>query len=219
MKKLLFAALLLCVPTLIWAQQPGVPFNGLITDPSGKGVKAKITVKHGSRYTVSDKGGKFGLTNVASSDTLVIRVKSNTVEIPVAGRGSMKIVWVPENLSVGEDQGLVDCGFGYIKRREYTSSSSGISGEVMRQRGYNDLQAAILAMVPSLQLVNGAIVIRGVGSINSANGALLIYDGSPISSLGNIPINDVESVEVQKGANMYGIRGANGVIIIRSRKK
>lgn len=219
MKKRLIAALLICIPTLLAAQKPDIPFNGMITDLSGKGVKAKITVKHSSKYTNSDKGGKFGLTNIAPTDTLEIRVKSDQVMIPVAGRRSMKIVWAPENPSVGEDQELVDCGFSYTKRREYTSSSSGISGEVMRQRGYNDLQAAILAMVPSLQLINGEIVIRGPGSINSSNGALLIYDGAPINSLNNISINDVESVEVQKGSNMYGMRGANGVIIIRSRKK
>ena len=199
------------------AAAPGTPFNGLITDRQGKGIKAKIAVKHGSKRTVADREGKFGLTDLSPDDTLVLRFKGDVAEIPLEGRRSLKVVWEGESPAYEEDEKLVDCGIGYVKRREYTSSSTRITGKMMLERGYSDLQSAVLNMIPSLQLINGEIVIRGVKSVNSGNGALIICDGTPVSSLNAVSIYDVKSVEVQKGSNMYGVRGANGVIVIRTR--
>ncbi len=216
-KILLILVLLLQVPRLAQGQDSDVPFNGSITDAAGKGIKAKITVLRDNSYTIADKKGKFGLTNIAPDDTLQIRYKAQTLEIPVAGRHSLRIVWIADSPSIKEDSELVDNGFEYIKRREYTDSSSGISGESMRRKGFRDLQSAVLSMVPGVQLLNGEITIRGINSINAVQKILIICDGMPISHLNNLNINDVESVEVQKGSNMYGLRGAAGVIIIRTR--
>lgn len=196
-----------------------VPFNGLVIDGSGKGIRAKITVKGTDKFTVADKNGRFGLTNIEARDTLVLRYKRDAITIPVSGRRSMRIVWIEEAPLYEESPELVDYGFGYVKRREYADSSSGITGEMMVRRGFTDLQTAILTLIPSVQLVGGELVIRGTGSISLSNAALIICDGSPISSLHSINIHDVKSVEVQKGSNMYGLRGANGVIIIRTRSK
>lgn len=197
----------------------GVPFNGLVTDADGKGIKARIMVRGNGNYTVADKKGQFGLTDITPSDTLVLTYKRNTLVVPVAGRRSLKVVWVDDNPRYEEDEALADYGYGYVKRREHASSSSGISGEEMVRRGYTDLQSAILAMVPGVQLINGEIAIRGVGSINSGNAALVVCDGIAIGSLNSINIHDVKSVEVLKGSNMYGLRGGNGVILIRTRGK
>ena len=145
-----------------------------------------------------------GLTDVAPTDTLVVTYKRVSQEIPVAGRRSLRIRWIAEGPEYEEDEGLVDSGFGYIKRREYTGNSSRLSGEEMVRRGYTDLQSAIL--------------IRGIGSVNSNNAALILCDGVEVRSLNSINIRDVVSVEVQKGSNMYGLRGGNGVILIRTRK-
>lgn len=219
---LLLLALFLSFAASAYAQdtEPAyVPFNGLVTDASGKGLRVRVAVKGTDKYTFADKKGRFGLTNVAATDTLVLRHRRNEIDVPVAGRRSLKVVWMEEQLLTEEDDRLVDDGFGYIKRREYTSSSSGITGEFMIRRGFTDLQTAILALIPSVQLVHGELVIRGTGSINSSNAALIICDNVPISNLNAINIHDVKSVEVQKGNNMYGLRGGNGVIVIRTRKQ
>lgn len=220
MKKLLLILLLLVggfsLPPVQSAEP--VPFNGLIVDQTGKGIKARITVKSDERYTIANKRGEFGLTNVAPTDTLVVTYKRVSQEIPVAGRRSLRIRWIAEGPEYEEDEGLVDSGFGYIKRREYTGNSSRLSGEEMVRRGYTDLQSAILGLIPSVQLHNGQIIIRGIGSVNSNNAALILCDGVEVRSLNSINIRDVVSVEVQKGNNMYGLRGGNGVILIRTRK-
>lgn len=220
MKKLLFILLLLVggigLPPVQSAEP--VPFNGLIVDQTGKGIKARITVKSDERYTIANKRGEFGLTDVAPTDTLVVTYKRVSQEIPVARRRSLRIRWIAEAPEYEEDEGLVDSGFGYIKRREYTGNSSRLSGEEMVRRGYTDLQSAILGLIPSVQLHNGQIIIRGIGSVNSNNAALILCDGVEVRSLNSINIRDVVSVEVQKGSNMYGLRGGNGVILIRTRK-
>lgn len=220
MKKLLFLLLLLVggfsLPPVQSAEP--VPFNGLIVDQTGKGIKARITVKSDERYTIANKRGEFGLTDVAPTDTLVVTYKRVSQEIPVAGRRSLRIRWIAEGPEYEEDEGLVDSGFGYIKRREYTGNSSRLSGEEMVRRGYTDLQSAILGLIPSVQLHGGQIIIRGIGSVNSNNAALILCDGVEVRSLNSINIRDVVSVEVQKGSNMYGLRGGNGVILIRTRK-
>lgn len=220
MKKLLFTVFgLVCGMQGITAQPAEVPFNGLVTDASGKGIKARIDVKNSGKYTVADRKGQFGLTDIAPTDTLVIRYKRTAHEIPVAGRHSLKVVWLDDRPSFDEDEQLVDFGFGYVKRREYTSSSTGLTGSEMVRKGFTDLQSAILALVPGVQMINGEIVIRGISSINSSSAALVICDGTELRDLNSINIYDVKSVEVLKGSNMYGLRGGNGVIVIRTRSK
>lgn len=222
MMKRLLLPLLLLVPFVLCAQQndsSDVPFNGLVKDYSGKGVKVRVFVKNSDKRTVADREGRFGLTNLKPTDTLLLQYRREKVEIPLDGRRSLKVLWGGEQPSYDEDEELVDLGFGYVKRREYAGSSSGITGEMMLQKGFTDLQTALLALVPGLQLINGELVIRGQSSVNSSSAALIVCDGMPVSSLNSISIYEVKSVEVQRGNNMYGVRGGNGVILIRTRDK
>ena len=217
MKKLLL--LILCFgATSLWAQEAtDIPFNGLITGPDGKGVKARITVQSTHKYTIADKTGKFGLTNVGAEDSLIIRYRRDEITLPVAGRKSLKIVWQGSTLpQYGEDNDLVNIGFGYVKRREYADSSTGITGAEMLKRGYTDVRSAILGMIPGITW-NGGFLIRGATSINANANALVLCDGMEVHDVNSINIHDIKSVEVQKGNNMYGLRGANGVILITTR--
>lgn len=208
-------------PFVLSAQQGSsdVPFNGLVTNLSGKGVKVRVFVKNSDKRTVADRDGRFGLTNLKPNDTLLLQYRREKVEIPLDGRRSIKVLWGGAEPSYDEDAELVDLGFGYVKRREYAGSSSGITGEMMLQKGFTDLQTALLTLIPGLQLINGELVIRGQSSVNSSSAALIVCDGMPVSSLSSISIYEVKSVEVQRGSNMYGVRGGNGVILIRTRDK
>ncbi|WP_295937433.1 TonB-dependent receptor plug domain-containing protein [uncultured Alistipes sp.] len=220
MKRFLFITFgLICSMQYILAQSSeDIPFNGLITDPAGKGIKARVSVKNSPRYTMANGKGQFGLTNIGPTDTLVFTYKKKQIVIPVGQMQSMKVLWVEDTPVYNEDEDLVDTGFSYIKRREYTSGSSGLTGEDMIRKGFTDIQTAILAMVPGVQMINGELVIRGAGSLNSGNAPLIIFDNVPVQSLSGINIYDVATVEVQKGSNMYGLRGGNGVIIVRSKR-
>lgn len=127
----------------------GVPFNGLVEDVAGNPMaKVKIELKGVGVYTYSDKEGRFGFTNVEPDDVLVFIKKKQKVEVAVEGRRSLHVIMLDGGKTqTSESQELVDTGFGYVKKREYTNSSGSISGEFLRRMGAQDLEAAILGRV------------------------------------------------------------------------
>ena len=194
----------------------GIPFNGLIITEQGYGVqKMKVQVKGRSRHTVSDKQGRFGLTDVPADAVLEFSYKKIRFELPVNGRRSMRVILVDGSVrGVEESQELIDTGYGYVKRREQSSNSGVITGEELRSLGQMDLQEALLGLVPGLQLTNGELTLRGATSINASTAPLIFVDGMETTTLSNVSINEVESVSVSRDGSMYGARGANGVIHI-----
>ena len=198
-----------------------VPFNGLILDSSLQPVnKVKVYVNDPNRFARSDKKGRFGLTNVQPTDTIILEVpKMPKVRIPVEGRKSLKVIIDKSGLpSAEEDEELVNTGYGYVKRREYTISSSGISGEALRRSGSTSLLEALNGMVAGLSInrENGRLVpnIRGVRSLKLSNEPLYIIDGIEVGSLEHVNIFEIDHVEVLKEASIYGARGANGAIVV-----
>lgn len=218
MKRLLSLLVMLVTSSFVVMAQGerGIPFNGLIITEDGYGVqKMKVQVKGRSRHTVSDKHGRFGLTDVPKDATLMFSYKKIKFELPVNGRRSMRVILVDGSVKgVEESQELIDTGYGYVKRREQSSNSGVITGEELRSLGQMDLQEALLGVMPSLQLVNGELAVRGSTSINSTSRPLIFVDGMETMSLSSISINEVESVSVSRDGSMYGARGANGVILI-----
>lgn len=196
--------------------EKGIPFNGLIITEEGYGVqKMKVQVKGRSRHTVSDKQGRFGLTDVPADAVLEFSYKKIRFELPVNGRRSMRVILVDGSVrGVEESQELIDTGYGYVKRREQSSNSGVITGEELRSLGQMDLQEALLGLVPGLQLTNGELTLRGATSINASTAPLIFVDGMETTTLSNVSINEVESVSVSRDGSMYGARGANGVIHI-----
>ena len=75
MKKVLLPLLFVLAPFVLSAQQSSsdVPFNGLVKDLSGKGVKVRVFVKNSDKRTVADRDGRFGLTNLKPNDTLLLQ--------------------------------------------------------------------------------------------------------------------------------------------------
>ena len=218
MKRLLSLIVLLVTSSLtVMAQgERGIPFNGLIITEEGYGVqKMKVQVKGRSRHTVSDKQGRFGLTDVPKDATLQFSYKKIRFELPVNGRRSMRVILVDGSVQgVEESQELIDTGYGYVKRREQSSNSGVITGDELRSLGQMDLQEALLGVVPGLQLVNGELSLRGSTSINASSAPLIFIDGMETNTLSTVSINQVESVSVSRDGSMYGARGANGVIHI-----
>ena len=193
------------------------PFNGRITNIEGKGIKARIAVKDSDKRTFSDGKGRFGLTDIKEDDVLMIISRRDTMTIPVEGRKSIDIVWLREGDSFSfraeESEELMNYGFGYVKRRESTDYSSGISGDRLRATGAKSLMDAIQMCYPGLRYINGELCLMTQNSIGSSSAPLILCDGME-TNLDLISIYDVKSVEIIKGSNMYGFRGVNGVILI-----
>lgn len=217
MKKLLLLVVMLLAGVAAFAQKEGdIPFNGLIINEAGKGVsRFKVKVKGARAHALSDNQGRFGLTNVPADAVLQFSYKKIEFEIPVNGRRSMRVILVAGSVSdVEESQELIDTGYGYVKRRELTQRSDVISGDELRSLGQMDLQEALLGVMPGLQLINGELSLRGSTSLNASSRPLILVDGMETTTLSTVSINEVESVSLDRDGSMYGIRGANGVILI-----
>lgn len=221
MKRILWtvAILLLALPAIAQNSE-AVPFNGLIVDVAGKGIKnVKVEVKNTKRYTKTDKQGRFGLTNITPQDTLVFTIKRLTHEIEVGDAKSLRIVMASENTDewkASQDDELVDFGFMYVKRREFTGSASGLTEDNLQ--GYTDLGEAINALVPNVTVnSDGSVSIRGQRSLTSNNNAMILLNNQEIGSVLDVSIYDVKSVEIIKDGVGYGSRGANGVVVIRTK--
>lgn len=115
-------------------------------------------------------------------------------------------------------------GYGYIKRKNLTTSVSKVDVMDIQMKGYTSIGEYLKGRVPGLQVMKtGAgyrYLIRGVSSINSPTDPLFIVDGMEVNDIDSINPNDVERVEVLKdaSASIYGNRGACGVIIITTKR-
>lgn len=229
MKTKFYLFILLLLPLAAFAQSPEqegkVPFNGQIVDLLGQPVKGvKVFVFDRNYSTLTDRKGRFGLTNVLPTDTVHLIYRRQQYDIPVAGNRSLRIVLGDQfNYKAESSVEMENLGYGWVSRRESVSSSSGISGETLRRTGKIHLLDALQGLVPGLYIqgsaMNGAKVnIRGINSINCPTEPLYIVDGVEVTSLDFVNIYDVESVEVMKDAYIYGSRGANGAILVTTKK-
>lgn len=226
MKKLLTFALLSCGVLCSAQDKPTVvPFNGIVTDALGKPIKgARIYVVSDNFFAKSDKKGRFGLTNVHPTDTLHVRYHKEHYDIPINGRRSIRIHLGDQVLkNAQEDMELVDFGYGFVKRREHTIPSNGITGEMLQRTGQTNLLAALNGLVPGLTISTGrgnvqaTANIRGKNTLYGSTEPLYVVDGVTVSSLDYINIYDVESVEVLKDGSIYGSQGANGAILVHTK--
>lgn len=211
--------LLVAVPMLGKTVEERVPFNGLIFDALNQPVKgARIHTFDKRSFARSDKQGRFGLWDVLDSDTLHIRFKNVYYDIPVEGRKSIRVVLGDQVVqSADEDEELVDLGYAFVKRRNTTVSSNTISGEMLRRTGQVNALMALQGLVPNLNIrSDGTVTLRGGSSLLLPTTPLFIVDGVEVSSLEFVSVYDVDTVEVLKDASIYGVRGANGAILVHT---
>ena len=197
-----------------------VPFNGLVCDVDGLGLKVQISVKGSEKRTVSGKDGKFGLTNLKADDVLQLKYKKLRLDVALECRRSAKIVISDEGAvqSVTDEKELVDAGMDYVVRRELPSKGGVLTAEMIEREGFTNLADALRAKATSLLIEpSGTIYIRGINSVGNPSPALIICDGMDVGTINAININDVASVEIQRDGTLYGFKGVGGVISIKTK--
>ena len=218
--KRLFATLLILFAVMSVCFADNVPFNGVICDVDGLGIKAQVSVKGSEKRTVSGKDGKFGLTNIKADDILQLRYKKWRFDVAVEGRMSAKIVISDEGtiLSVTDEKELVAAGMDHVLRRELPTKGGVLTAEMIEREGFTNLADALRAKATSL-MIDGAgnVTIRGVNSIGNPAPALIVCDGMEIGTINAVNINDVASVEIQRDGTLYGFKGVGGVIVIKTK--
>ncbi len=228
MRNVLLLGMAFACCTALHAQQT-YPLSGLVTDESGKGLsKVKIALtRDADRKTRTDRKGRFGLADVKSTDTLRLSYKDETYAVSLDGRKQLRIVWYLEEHTVDarEDTTLVDIGYGSQRRKNFAGYSNGISGDELRKSGATTLLEALQGRIAGLRISTpnrpgdeGDVMIQGRNSILASSTPLYIVDGMEVDNISSISLAEVDHVEVLKNGSIYGARGANGVILIRTRR-
>ncbi len=119
-----------------------------------------------------------------------------------------------------EEEEYIDIGYGRVKRDNLTTSVGSVSKEKINQPHYNNIYSMIQGEVPGVTVSGERILIRGIHSINASSEPLFVVDGVRVTSISYINPRDVESINILKGAaaSIYGVNGANGVILINMKK-
>jgi TonB-dependent SusC/RagA subfamily outer membrane receptor len=206
--------------TVFAQKQKVVPFNGVVEDVLGQPLRgARVWVVNPDYYATTDRKGKFGLTNVQPTDTLHVKYKKQIYNVPVDSMKSVRVRIADEiKFEAQEDKELVNIGYGFVKRREYCSATSGILGEILVRTGRTNVLDALQGLVPGLTISNGKAIIRGLSTINSSPDPLFLVDGVEVESLSFVNVYDVDRVDVLKDSNIYGAKGANGVILVTTKR-
>ena len=225
MKRLIVALALLPLAAMSQNGSQGVPFNGVIVDINGAPVKrARIHVANVNRYALTDRKGRFGLTDVQPTDTLHVNWNGVKYDIPVNGVKAIRIRLAQTQYSAENDEDLVSIGYDYVSTRERFNASTTITGaELVRTNRY-DLAEALQGLVPGLRIERGdfgegaTANIRNSVSISGPTEALYVVDGLIVESLFGINVHAVDHVDILKDANIYGARGGNGAIVVYTKR-
>lgn len=212
------------------SHQQSLKVSGKVTDSSGQPLPGvTIAIKGTTKGTISDAEGSYSISNVPSNGILVFSfVGMKAQEIPVMGKTSINVVMTEETVGIQE---VVAVGYGTQKRKDVTGSISSVSQETLESRAISTIQQGLQGLAPGINISQrnaapgelSAISIRGVGSLTTGYEPLWVIDGIPTDQRNAASINpaDVESIDILKDASstaIYGSRGANGVIIITTKK-
>jgi iron complex outermembrane receptor protein len=200
--------------------------KGRVITEDGSPVKGASLFVDGYPTNIrSDRQGNFSLGIRYDSDTVAVYSRSHGSE-KTAYRGQDTINFTlagafNANLTLpGDEEDLVDIGYGKASRRDLTTTVGSVSQRKINQPHYSDIYSMIRGEVPGVAVTGNKIVIRGVATMNAETDPLFVVDGVRVRSIDHISPSDVASIDVLKGssASIYGVNGANGVIIINTKK-
>lgn len=202
--------------------------TGKVTDTTGASLPGvSVVIKGTTSGVITDTDGKYALARVPENSVLQFSfVGMKTQEISVDGKMNINVILAEETVGIEE---VVAIGYGTIKKRDLTGAVGSVTNEAVTAISPSTFSQSLQGQISGVQVTSisgrpGADVsvrVRGVGTINN-NDPLYIVDGTPIyGAFNSINPADIESMEVLKDASstaIYGTRGANGVIIITTKR-
>ncbi len=182
---------------------------------------AEIGIKSTKQIVKTDTLGRF-TAKVDSKDKIKVMAKG-FIPAHVKLDEKVKIVAVNLKMKAGDKAREYAIGYGYVRDAERLSAVSQMNNKDIDFSQYSSMLDLIRGRLAGVQVNgNGDIIIRGVNSINSSNAALIVVDGVPTdgSVLFSMVPSNVKSINVIKDGSsaIYGSRGANGVVLIETKK-
>ncbi|TCI85560.1 SusC/RagA family TonB-linked outer membrane protein [Tenacibaculum sp. M341] len=224
LKNAMYLLLFMCVVFTANAQQKLV--KGVVSDETGPLPGVNVVIKGTTNGVETDFDGAFAI-KAKNGDVLVFSfVGMKTVEKAVSGSSPINIIMENDNLL----EEVVVVAYGTQKKEEITGSVSTLKSETLSEVTNASVAQGLVGKVAGVQIINqsgapGAdpsVRFRGIGSINSSNNPLYVVDGVVFNgNLNSINPQDIEAMSFLKDASanaLYGSRGANGVIIITTKK-
>ena len=218
-------------PSLSWGQGSGKTVKGTLIDATTKEalVGANVLIKGTTKGATADANGQYSINVSDDKAVLVFRFLGyDSQEIVVGGRSTIDVS-LQSNASSLEQ--VVVVGYGTQKKTDVTGSVKSVSSEAFNKGIINSPEQLLQGKVAGVNVTSATgepggsqgITIRGPGSIRVGSGPLYVIDGLPLDGgIGNfLNPSDIEKMDVLKDASataIYGTRGANGVILITTKK-
>ena len=203
--------------------------SGTVTDTQGEPLVG-VTVHNTSSgvYATTDANGVYSIKASPRDQITYTCIGMATQSVPVNSRSRINIRMEVDSEVLDE---IVVVGYGVQKKSDVTGAVASFNKDLIEERPAPNLVSVLQGSVPGLNVElygsnaegsNNSTTIRGSNSINASNAPLIILDGSPYYySWSELNPDDIESIEVLKDASsaaIYGARGANGVILITTKK-
>ena len=243
LKRLLIATILPMLLFSISALAQDKTVAGKVTDSKDGSalVGATVSVKGSKAFTQTSTDGTFKIKVPAGATTLVISSIGYAKQEVAIANGDVTVKLEQTNSQLNE---VIVVGYGSQKKKDVTGAIAKVSSDKLNSIAAPSFEAALQGKAPGVQVIQGSglagsgsvIRIRGIGSISAGGDPLYVIDGFPVvadnflrnnngamnqNPLSSINPNDIESVEVLKdaaAAGIYGSRGANGVILITTKR-
>lgn len=224
LKNLFLAVCLLLAAMPVFSQTRTV--TGTVTDALGDPlIGVSILVQGTSNGVVTDIDGKYTLANVPENGTLTLSyIGMLSQDVKVNGRSVINVTLKEDSQQLDE---IVVIGYGAAKAKDLTAPITVVKGEALMSSPSTTPMAALQGKVPGVNVVNNGapgegptVQIRGVGSFSNSK-PLFVVDGmfyDDINFLNNADIQDMTILKDASAAAIYGVRAANGVVIITTKK-
>ncbi len=209
-------------------QQPELTGKVIDASTGEPVIGANVIVEGTTSGTITDAGGQFALEISGQDSVIVISYVGYLSErINIRGKSSLDIHLIPDLQELEE---IVVVGYGSMDRTNVTGAISSIKTEELNKAPVPNLVEAMRGQIPGMRMTRESgqpgseveFLIRGKNSLNNSNEPLIVIDGVPSTggNLAELNTNDIESINILKdaaAASIYGARGANGVILIKTK--
>ncbi|WP_188548680.1 SusC/RagA family TonB-linked outer membrane protein [Hymenobacter qilianensis] len=209
------------------AQTPAdITVTGRVIDETGGGLPGvNVVVKGTSNGTSTDPEGRYTITAPDNGTLVFSFVGYNPQEVAIGGRTTIDINLAPNTQALGE---VVVTGYGTQSKRDLTGAVARVEGTEIVNQPVQTATQALQGKIAGVQITNNGapnsqpvVRIRGTGTLLAGANPLYVVDGVQTTDIRNLSNADIATIDVLKDASaaaIYGVRGANGVIIITTKQ-
>lgn len=225
-KFVLLIMIVLSAGALALAQNKRI--SGTVKGVDGKPIAgATVLVKGTSIGTTTNAEGRFSVQAPADGMLVVSFIGYASKSVNIAGKTRLDIALKEDTHAIDD---VIVVAYGTAKKESFTGSVAVVKGEELEHRKVSNVTKALDGLAPGVQVTSGSgqpgsgttVAIRGFGSINASSTPLYVVDGIPYDgAISAINPDDIASISILKDASasvLYGARGANGVVLINTKK-